>query len=489
MSYVKLSENLYYGIHPGIVSPNLDVDHYINLTEDGEVKEFTTTGSTVISFPIKDCKAVSVKKLSEIVKYIRSLDGKVYVYCRGGHGRSGMVAAAVYGKENGLTGKEALDYVNKEWHKQRDMSKIGPKIRKLGSPQTQVQKHAVTKYLEQSYYSREIISRIFGMVFGHALGDALGAPSEFPIVQDYTGKLEFRMIRAAKPFFKIPQKTLVLGQITDDTEMAMVLARILKNGFTKEKAVLEYQKWANSKVPFLGKNTSKLFKGVKTYRGYLKRYEKNASTKNQGNGPLMRAYPLVVAPQFIKDDVYLTSPSELCHEMVKIYVQAIDDALKGENKKDILAKAISDAKQPLTIEALNQVKKHEIRDVSGKSKGWIAHSFYCAFYALNNFDSYRSGIDGVMHLDPFFNPLIMKKREETSRGETDTDTNCAIAGALLGAYYGFFEMCKDQITKKNLQILVKANPNYGDVPRPEEYHGIQLLVIATELFNMYGISN
>lgn len=128
------------------------------------------------------------------------------------------------------------------------------------------------------------------MVFGHALG----APSEFPVIQDYTGKLEFRITRAAKPFFKIPARTSVVGQITDDTEMAMVLANVLNKGYTKQDAALAYMKWSNSNVPFLGKNTNNLFKGVKTYRGYIKRYEKFSNPDNQSNGPLMRCYPLVV---------------------------------------------------------------------------------------------------------------------------------------------------------------------------------------------------
>lgn len=142
-----------------------------------------------------------------------------------------------------------------------------------------------------------LYSKIFGMVFGHALGDALGAPSEFPVIQDYTGKLEFRIIRVAKPFFKIPERTSVVGQITDDTEMAMVLANVLNKGYTKQDAALAYMKWSNSNVPFLGKNTKNLFKGVKTYRGYIKRYEKFSNPDNQSNGPLMRCYPLVVNPK------------------------------------------------------------------------------------------------------------------------------------------------------------------------------------------------
>lgn len=330
-----------------------------------------------------------------------------------------------------------------------------------------------------------LYDKIFGIVFGHALGDALGAPSEFPVIQNYTGKLEFRMVRAAKPFFKIPEKKLVLGQITDDTEMAMVLVHILNKGYTKENAVLEYMEWANSDIPFLGKNTKNLFKGVKTYKGYTNRYKKFSDSNNQSNGPLMRSYPLVVNPKYIKDDVYLTNPNKVCYEMVKIYIEAIQDAIDNKSKKIILENAVKKAKSSETIKVFNQIKNNEKRDISGKSKGWIAHSFFCAFYALMNSEDYKSGIDTIMFLDDFFNPNILQKRNKNSRGNTDTDTNCAIAGALLGAYYGFINMCKDETTKQNLRILVKANPNKGDVPRPLKYHNIKLISTARNLFKLY----
>jgi len=331
----------------------------------------------------------------------------------------------------------------------------------------------------------DIEAKIFGMVFGHALGDAIGAPSEFPIIQEYTGKLEFSMKRAAKPVFRISEKNLVVGQLTDDTEMAMTLTYIIAKGYTKEKAVMEYMSWANSGNPFLGKNTSNLLKGIKTYKGYKKRYEKFANPNNQSNGPLMRAYPLVVAKEFIKDDVFITNPNELCLEIVQIYIGAIQDALNNKNKNIILENAIRKATKSETKEVLKQVKNKKKRDVSGKSKGWIVHSFYCAFYALHNFNSFKKGIDGVMFLDDFFNPTIRKPFNKKSRGNTDTDTNCAIAGALMGAYYGFFNMCKDPVTKKNLQILIRANPDNGDVPRHTKYHNINLYHISQILFNIY----
>jgi hypothetical protein len=143
-SYVKLSDTLYYGIHPQVVKPNIKIDHYISLVEKHEFpikKEYK-------SFPIKDRKAPSLGYLTEIVNYILTLKGNIYIFCKGGHSRSGTVASAVYGKINQLDGKQAMKHINQEWHKQRDMCYIRPNIIKLGSPQTTVQKKVVKEYLK-----------------------------------------------------------------------------------------------------------------------------------------------------------------------------------------------------------------------------------------------------------------------------------------------------------------------------------------------------
>ena len=150
-SYVKLSETLYYGIHPSIVLPNIQIDHYISLVEDHEfyIKD-DYNGVKVTSFPIVDRKAPTLEYLTTIVDYILSLKGVIYVFCAGGVGRSGTIAAALYGKINKLTGKQALKHINKQWHLQRNMSYIRPNIIKLGSPQTTVQKSIVKSYLDKN---------------------------------------------------------------------------------------------------------------------------------------------------------------------------------------------------------------------------------------------------------------------------------------------------------------------------------------------------
>ena len=147
MSYVKLSETLYYGIHPAVVVPDVKIENFIDFTDPSEGLKFENAKAR---FPIKDRKAPSYEKLCEIVDYIESLQGTVYLFCKGGHGRSGTIAACVHGRRNMMRGQQALDHVNAEWSSQRDMSKLRPRIRKLGSPQTNVQKRLVRRYLNQA---------------------------------------------------------------------------------------------------------------------------------------------------------------------------------------------------------------------------------------------------------------------------------------------------------------------------------------------------
>lgn len=63
-------------------------------------------------------------------------------------GRSGCVAAALWGKINNLTGQITLKHIDTEWRKQRNLTLLKPHLVKLGSPQTNCQKRVVIEYLK-----------------------------------------------------------------------------------------------------------------------------------------------------------------------------------------------------------------------------------------------------------------------------------------------------------------------------------------------------
>lgn len=47
-------------------------------------------------------------------------------------------------------------------------------------------------------------------------------------------------------------------------------------------------------------------------------------------------------------------------------------------------------------------------------------------------------------------------------------------------------MCNDKTTKTNLRVLVRLNPNKGDVSRLQEYRNIKLVSLAENLFKLYS---
>ena len=154
-SYVKLDDILFYGIHPGLVFPERLFDNYVILTTPNNLEgvkldlRWLNIEQIVIEHPIVDRKAPpSLEEFQDIIERVIGLKGTVYIACKGGHGRSGLLAAALYAKKYKMTYREVVRHINKEWRRQRDMTYIRPIIQKLGSPQSQSQKLMLKAFIE-----------------------------------------------------------------------------------------------------------------------------------------------------------------------------------------------------------------------------------------------------------------------------------------------------------------------------------------------------
>jgi len=323
-----------------------------------------------------------------------------------------------------------------------------------------------------------------GAIIGHALGDALGAPVEFFPFPVYTGFLDSPIVRYSRAYGR---QVAYIGQTTDDTEMALVLLNTINDKYTKEKAVVNYMLWANNNyegckgnAPFMGKNTRNLFVAPKpTYKLYQNRFKKyypdeNSKENSQSNGALMRAYPLAFTDDesIIRTDVEITNPSELVQSAVLVYIRAIKMAINGNSKeeiKDVVGNMKMD--EPLLL-AFNQACNNEFRDVT-KCRGHVVHAFYCAFWGLFQFDDYKTAIDAIILLSPEEGvPAKISKPGKWKKNEVfvgDTDTNAAIAGALLGAFYGFEKISSDPLTNSNIEVLLNCDSKNGNIVRPEKY--------------------
>ena len=327
--------------------------------------------------------------------------------------------------------------------------------------------------------------KVLGAIIGHALGDALGSPVEFYPYSHYTGKLDSPIIRYNRCYGK---QISAIGQVSDDTEMAIVLIQTIKSGYTKEKAVENYMKWANNKFenckgnsPFMGKNTRRLFVAPKSkYSLYKNRFDKYytddiTKEQSQSNGALMRSYAHIFTEnnEFLKEDVFITNPSELVYNAVYTYVEAIKMAIKNYSKNTIKETIESKILHEEILFAFKQAANNEFRNVT-INKGHVLNAYYCAFWGLFQFDNYKDAIDSIICLgnekDKPSKISLKGKWKKSDIIVGDTDTNAAIAGALLGAYYGYYDISNDNITKYNIDILLKCDSCSGDIIRPNCYN-------------------
>ena len=148
-----------------------NVRYFIDLTcvgEKGIIKY--TTPHTYINYPIKDCRCPSdwksfaqlVIRVSRIINNLQ-FGRKVYVHCRGGHGRSGILVACILCYLYKMQPTDAIINTSKFHHRRLEMRE---KWRKLGSPQTRSQKTFVTKFFEPLYIYNTY-SRYFSAVFSN----------------------------------------------------------------------------------------------------------------------------------------------------------------------------------------------------------------------------------------------------------------------------------------------------------------------------------
>lgn len=267
--------------------------------------------------------------------------------------------------------------------------------------------------------------RITGSLQGLAVGDALGTTIEFarrdtvPPVTDIVGGGPFQ---------------LEAGQWTDDTSMALCIAASLaETGSYDPKDQLErFVRWhdngymsSNGYCFDIGTQTSS---GLYDYERTGEPYRAETSSRNSGNGSLMRLAPV---PMAFSDDIKLagelsadssrtTHPSIECQEACGTYGQLIASAINGSTKEELfafakeLAGTVTSSKIANVLSGSYQTKKRD--QIS--SSGYVVDSLEAALWAFANSDDFEQGALLAVNL------------------ADDADTVGAIYGQLAGAYYG-----------------------------------------------------
>ena len=135
------------------------VRYFVNLTYDDEdkIKQYQTNYQ-IINYKIRDRSVPHdlisfsqfIIKIADIIKHL-NIQEKMYIHCKGGHGRSGLVVACLICYIFKLSAYEALNYTSK-CHNNRSVMR--EKWRRIGSPQTYLQKKFVHQLFRPINFAR-----------------------------------------------------------------------------------------------------------------------------------------------------------------------------------------------------------------------------------------------------------------------------------------------------------------------------------------------
>ena len=136
----------------------LGVKYFVDLTTSNEktkLKEYDKTDIIYINYEVKD--RYIPENIFNFTNFLHNLkrtyeglkgDEKMYVHCKGGHGRSGVIVSCLLCYIFKYTPEESLKLTN-IYHNNRVLMK--DKWRQIGSPQTERQKEFVTRLFKPIY--------------------------------------------------------------------------------------------------------------------------------------------------------------------------------------------------------------------------------------------------------------------------------------------------------------------------------------------------
>ena len=287
-----------------------------------------------------------------------------------------------------------------------------------------------------------LFDRAAGCLMGQIAGDSLGGLVEFcspaTIRERYPDGP--RLLEDGGTW------NILAGQPTDDSEMALMLARMLAEAveYDAEEARRRYLFWLESGPFDMGRTIALGLRG-------------HPDPDSQANGALMRVSPLGIfgatrhwhdVARWAQQDAALTHAHPVCQQANALYACLIAQAIRsGDSPQDLYAWLLRLARrqrlEPCLYEIL-ELAPHEAPADYVHKMGWVRIALHNALWQLLHAPTLEEGV------------------VDTVRRGGDTDTNAAICGALLGAVYGL-----EAIPAQWRQAILACRPQTG---RPGVHH-------------------
>lgn len=327
--------------------------------------------------------------------------------------------------------------------------------------------------------------RAQGLFLGQLVGDALGAQVEFQSASSIARSHP----NGVREIADGGTWNTLGGQPTDDSELALALARSLvaQDRYDPKDVARAYVEWYES-GPFDVGGTIGQALSVYADRGRrrsrapshdvvdLEEVLRAASPTSQANGALMRISPLAIAYasrpaealEHARFDARLTHPHPVCQASNVAFVAALVAALNGASTPTSLTEAALEAiaedreAEPVR-ERLHMAQAEPAPVMDQSNKGWVLLALQNAFHQLLTAPSFEEGLARTVGLGG------------------DTDTNAAIAGALLGAYHGAASIPARWRTKV---LTCRPLEGRGGQPRGRPYWPVDALQLAERLLSL-----
>jgi ADP-ribosyl-[dinitrogen reductase] hydrolase len=376
----------------------------------------------------------------------------VYIHCWGGVGRTGTLVGCWLAR-HGLAGNAALAKLGELWER-------CPKSRFRESPETQQQRDYIAAWKENPATDEAaMLSRAQGCFMGQLAGDSLGSLVEFKSA----GEIRRLYPDGVRELADGGTFNTLAGQPTDDSEMAIMLARTLieRGRFDAEAIRKAYRFWYDSSPFDCGGTIAAGLRGM-------------PNPESQANGALMRVSPLGIfgtrkdlwdVAEWASQDAALTHPHPICRQASALFSMALSRAIRTGCSPSTLYAGMLLWAQHLDVEpalrgALLDAAIAPPTDFQ-RHQGWVLIALRNALWQLLHAPNLEKGVvDTVM------------------RGG-DTDTNAAICCALLGAVHGLDEI-PVQWRKKVLGCRPERCPGVAR-PRPEVFWPVDALELARRL--------
>ena len=269
--------------------------------------------------------------------------------------------------------------------------------------------------------------RYLGCLIGLACGDALGGPVEFASRE----QMDQRYPDGLREFIGGGWLHLFPGEITDDTQMSLDVARSLCEHPDGDMADLanRFLAWRNSDPKDIGNTTrdalDRLANGVSWDEAGEQTHQHRGARDSAGNGAIMRCAPVAMRfrgqPERLRDvsiDVSrITHANPLCTWASVAVNRAISALLDAEPVSATITASVEGIEPPV-IRAASELAQTGERDQI-RSGGYVLDTLTASYRSLLQTDSFEEAVVTAVGLGG------------------DTDTTGAVAGALAGAHYGY----------------------------------------------------